>query len=306
MKKVVRSAVALVVILLSGSAFMLAIVLSAQTTRPANQTTPTAKLSFDVISIKPDNDPKVNPAGGLPRQPNGGLFHVTKRPVLDLISGTYNLSGYEYRAVKIQLPQWAWNENFDIEARASGNPTSDQMRLMVQSLLADRFKFAMHYEDRRVPFYALKLLKPGKLGPQIRAYTSNEEPCPTSPPQVQTVAGGFPAFCGLPQRLAASQPGLTGFGFRNVSMEQLAAYTTGMGELDRPVLDRTGLSGTFDLIIEYDRSANNGPTPESETTDPNGPTLFEAIKDQIGLKLEEQTGPVKTFVVDHIEEPAPN
>lgn len=87
-------------------------------------------------------------------------------------------------------------------------------------------------------------------------------------------------------------------------MEQLAAYTTGMGELDRPVLDQTGLSGAFDLIIEYDRSANNG--PQTETTGPTGPTLFEAMKTQLGLKLEQQTGPVKTFVVDHIEEPTPN
>lgn len=118
------------------------------------------------------------------------------------------------------------------------------------------------------------------------------------------VAGGFPAICGLPQRLESTQPGLTRLGFRKVSMEQLAAYTTGMGELDRPVLVRTGLSGTFDVIIEYDRSANNN--LQTETTVPNGLTLFEAMQKQLGLKFEEQTGPVKTFVVDHIEEPTAN
>jgi len=290
-------------ILLYAGVLTVAVVLRAQSTG-SGQTTPATKLSFDVISIKLDRDSNVTPAGGLPRQSNGGLFHVTKRPLMDLISGAYNLSGYEYRAVKVQLPQWAWTEYFDIEARAAGNPTPDQMRLMVQSLLADRFKFAMHYEDRRVPFYALEVVKPGKLGSQIKPYASSEEPCATGPVQIQTVAGGFPAICGLPQRLEASQPGLTRFGFRNVSMEQLAAYTTGMGELDRPVLDRTGLSGAFDLVIEYDRSANNN--LQTETTVPNGPTLFEAMQKQLGLKLEDKTGPVKTFVVDHIEEPTAN
>lgn len=260
-----------------------------------------AKTSFDVISIKRDNDPNVQPDGGLPNKPDGGLFYETNRDVLSLLSVAYNLSGYYYREVKAQLPQWALADHFDVQARASSNPTPDQMRLMVQSLLADRFKFAMHYEDRQAPFYAMVLVKPGKLGAQIRAYKSDEEPCAAVSVPVQTVAGGFPSFCGLPQRLEARQPGLTRWGFRDVTMEQLATYATGMGEMDRPVLDRTGLSGTFDVIVEFDRNANNGPQVETA-----GPTLFEAIKDQLGLKLEEQTGPVKTFVVDQIEEPSPN
>lgn len=298
-----RKAGSVMTVLLFVSALTLALALRAQSTG-SDQTAPTAKLSFDAVSIKTDKDPNVKPAGGVPRQSNGGLLHVTKGSVMDLISGTYNFSGYEYRAVAVQLPQWALSERFDIEARATGNPTPDQMRLMVQSLLTDRFKFAMHYEDRRIPFYALELVKPGKLGPQIRGYTSSEEACATDWVHVQLLTDGFPAACGLPQRLQPTQSGLTRFGFRNVTMEQLAAFTTGMGELDRPVLDHTGLSGTFDLIIEYDRSANNA--LQTETTVPNGPTLFEAMQKQLGLKLEEQTGPVKTFVVDHIEEPTPN
>lgn len=261
----------------------------------------TGKMSFDVISIKRDNNPNVQPDGGLPNKPDGGLFYETNRDVLSLLSVAYNLSGYYYREVKAQLPQWALTDHFDIQARAAGNPTPDQMRLMVQSLLAGRFKFTMHYEDRQTPFYAMLLAKPDKLGAQIRPYTSGEGPCAAESVSAQAIAGGFPAVCGLPQRLEASQPGLTRYGFRNVTIEQLATYVTGMGEMDRPVLDRTGLSGAFDLVIEYDRNANNG--PQADTV---GPTIFEAMKDQLGLKLEEQTGPVKTFVVDHIEEPSPN
>jgi uncharacterized protein (TIGR03435 family) len=217
-----------------------------------------------------------------------------------LLSVAFNLSGYEYRAVRAQLPKWALAQAFDIQARAAGNPSVDQMRLMVRSLLADRFKFAMHYEDRQAPFFALVLARPGKLGPQIRAYRNDEEPCTTASPPVGIVSGDFPAMCGLPQWLEPTQTGLTRVGFRNVSMQQIATYTSGLGELDRPVLDRTGLSGTFDLVVGYDRNANS---PNSE---PIGPTLFEAMKDQLGLKLESQTGPVRTFVLDHIEEPSAN
>lgn len=267
----------------------------------AAHTATSAKMSFDVISIKPDHNPNVQPYGGLPNKPDGGLFYEMNRDVLSLLSVAYNLSGYYYRQVKAQLPQWALTDHFDIQARAAGNPTPNQMRLMVQSLLVDRFKFAMHYEDRQAPFYAMVLAKPGKLGAQIRVYNGDEEPCATESAAVRTIAGGFPAFCGLPQRLEASQPGLTRWGFRKVTMDQLAIYVTGMGEMDRPVLNRTGLSGPFDLVIEFDRNANNGPQAET-----SGPTLFEAMKDQLGLKLEEQTGPVNTFIIDHIEQPSPN
>jgi uncharacterized protein (TIGR03435 family) len=255
---------------------------------------------FDVISIKPDNNPDIKPDGGLPNKPDGGLFYETKGDVMRLLSVACNLSGYEYRAVRAQLPKWALTEGFDIQARAAGSPSVDQMRLMVRSLLADRFKFAMHYEDRQAPFFALVLARPAKLGPQIRAYRNDEESCATASPPVRIVSGGFPAMCGLPQWLEPRQTGLTRVGFRNVSMQQIAVYASGLGELDRPVLDRTGLGGTFDLVVEYDRNANS---PNSE---PIGPTLFEAMKDQLGLKVEPQTGPVTTFVIGHIEEPTPN
>jgi uncharacterized protein (TIGR03435 family) len=299
MEKLIRSAVATSAVLVLGSALMLAVVVGAQSTKAGDQPAATRKQSFDVISIKPDNNPDVDPTGqGL--APTGGFFSVTKQRPLDLIAIAYNLSGYYYRALIPQLPKWATTERFDVEARATGNPTEDQMHSMEQSMLADRFKFAMHYEDRQVPFYALVLVKPGKLGPNIRPY-GNEEPCTRNRPSSPTVAGGFPTLCGIPRVLPASQPGLFRVGFRNVSMEELATYTTGMGELDRPVLDHTGLNGTFDLIVEYDHNANNGPQAE-----PIGPTLFEAMKNELGLKLEEQTGPVKIFVIDHIEEPSPN
>jgi uncharacterized protein (TIGR03435 family) len=173
------------------------------------------------------------------------------------------------------------------------------MRLMMQSMLADRFKLAVHHEVLQVPLYNLEVSRPGKFGPQLRAY-GNEPPCPAGP-STGTVAGGFPVSCGAPQFLNSIQPGLVRTGSRNVSMEQIAAWLAALGGLDRPVFDRTGLIGNFDFVLEWDRKPVTDPTADS-----TGSTFVEALQDQLGLKLDAQTGPVNTFVVDHIEQPSPN
>lgn len=284
------------VLLLSGA--LVPGLAGAQSTKPDTRTAPTPKPYFDVISIKVDNDPNVDRSNGLPLWPNGGLFSATGELVIDLISTAYNFDGYYTRALIPQVPKWANSERFDVQARAAGNPTPDQMRLMLQSLLADRFKFAMHYEDRQTQFYALELVNSGKLGPEIRPF-GNDETCPTTlPPQGQTVPGGFPAECVIPQRLKPDNPGDTRWGFRDVSLDYFASFVS--GGLDHPVLNQTGLTGNFDITAEYDLKVETNP---AEAT---GQGPIEALRDQLGFKLEPKNGPVKTFVVDHIEEPTAN
>lgn len=99
-------------------------------------------------------------------------------------------------------------------------------------------------------------------------------------------------------------PGDMRIGARNRSMAVIATY---LGYpffgLDRPVLDKTGLVGTYDFVIEF--SPDTATTAASEDS-PRGPTFLEALKDQLGLKLESTTGPVQSLVIDHIEEPSPN
>jgi uncharacterized protein (TIGR03435 family) len=269
------------------------------------------KASFDVASVKP------NPAGffsgTLPhsifplvsagRDPlTGGLFWVTDYPISGLIAFAYKLSDNDINKGYSQLPKWATIRGFDIQARATGNPTKDQFRLMVRSLLVDRFKFAMHYDVRQAPVYYLVLLKPRKMGPRLRAHRT-EVPCSSARGPGQTVAGGFPAACGDLEVLNSTQPDhLIRFGARNVSMALIADSLPAIGGLDRPVFDRTGLSGNFDLILEWDRR------PLSyEQSDTAGPTFMEALKNQLGLKLDARTGTVNTFVhIDHVEEPSPD
>ena len=146
-----------------------------------------------------------------------------------------------------QLPQWAKTEEFDIQARAENhNPTKDQMRLMMQSLLADRFKLALHTETRQLPVYALVLDKPGMPGPQLRPHP-DDVPCTgADKPAPASIVSEPPSFCGAVQAWAVNNQ--RHFRMVDVTMGQIAAFLAvmggGQGGLDqRPVLDQTGLPG---------------------------------------------------------------
>jgi bla regulator protein BlaR1 len=277
------------------------------------------KMSFDVASVKQDMA-GLPPSGPAPYSnfplfagdvfpPNGGRVSITNLPVFNFIVFAYKMNGSEARALGSQLQNWAQTERFDIEARAPEGTTKDQMRLMMQSLLADRFKFAMHYETRQEPIYDLVFVKPGKMGPRLRLYQSNkEDPCPTAPAMtpygtnnkeaLATVEGGFPAICGGVQPLVASSPDVHRIGSRNITVASFASSLA----LDRPIVDKTGINGTIDFVLEFYQAGENQNQPDLSP----GPTYPEAMKDQLGLKLQPDTAPVREFVVDRVEQPTPN
>ena len=290
-------------------------------------------MAFDVASVKrntsgpPPSFESPNSSGNLPNSnvslapgdayaPTGGLFTATNLTLLNYMVFAYKVTGNQVQLLRPQLPKWANTDRFDIQGRAVGNPGKDQMRLMMRSLLADRFKLAVHTETRQLPVFALLLVKPGKTGPQLQPHP-NDESCSMTPPPTAshgspappspTVAGGFPATCGGLVELQPSAAGRVNLGARNVPISLLAVSLTGWGNLDRPILDQTGLSGPFDYHLEWTPQFE-GPAPPDATfqPDPTGPTFLEALKEQFGLKLEPQTGPVDIIVVDHLEHPSEN
>ena len=282
-----------------------------------------SKMEFDVASVKQDtatpSRSTVNSNIPLGPQdmfsPTGGLLSATNWPLFQYMIFAYKLTPNQLQDVQSQLPKWASTQRFDIQARGSGNPTKDQFRLMMQALLADRFKLKIHYETRQLPVMALVLDKPGKLGPQIQPHPADAS-CSTAPPPPgtgfqapPTVAGGFPESCGaLNGWPSQNPPGRIRLGARNVTIEMLATSidnpATGIG---RPVLDKTGLDGRYDFIMEFTPQFN-GPLPPGVnfTPDESGPTFMEALREQLGLKLESQTGPVDVIVIDHVEQPSEN
>lgn len=251
------------------------------------------RMEFDVASVKlnkSDAPPVMNfPVGPEDSYtPNGGLLSGSGVTLYQYMSFAYDFTIYDYQLLKSRLPEWALTDRFDIQARASGNPTKAQMRAMMRSLLADRFKLAIHFEAREVPVFALVLAKPGNTGPQLRPH-SEEPPCSSTPP------------CG---RLYSppNPPGEFKIGARNVTMGLIANFLA-TSEVGRPVLDQTRLSGNFDFTLEW---TPNIPASPDFKPDQLGPTYIDALKNQLGLKLESTRGTIQVPVIDRVERPDEN
>jgi uncharacterized protein (TIGR03435 family) len=246
--------------------------------------------------------------------PNGGNFIATDMPLSVYIMFAYKMSPGSAAAMDRQAPGWVATEKYDITAKTDKhNVTKDEMRLMMRSLLAERFKLAIHSETQQEPVYGLVLAKPGTLGPKLMAHPASE-PCDTIPPTQPegakaplTVAGGFPVICGGIVGLPNSTPGMITLGARNVPLGQLASVLTGLGNLGRPVLDQTGLTATYDFVLELAPIPRLGQTDAAnDSADSAGPGLEQALRQQLGLKLEPKTGGVEGWVVDHVEHATQN
>jgi len=205
----------------------------------------------------------------------------------------------------MQMPDWVMSDRYAIEARADGTSTKDQMRLMMQSLLAERFGFKAHFEERTLPAFALELVNPGKTGPKLRPH-SEGVPCGEEPAKID-FSKLFPPTCNGPGMTAMMQgPNrVAQGGWRNTTLAEMAEGLPGMGVVDRPMVDRTGLEGRYDFTIEF--APYNGFLGASDAAaDLPGSTFIQALRDQLGLKLESVKADIRLFVIDHIERPSGN
>jgi uncharacterized protein (TIGR03435 family) len=274
------------------------------------------KAAFDMASVKlhksagSASDDKPNSTVPLDASDahaaTSGELTATNFTLLSYIGFAYKLSGKELGEVIPTLPKWAITDHFDVEARAAGNPTKDQMRLMMQALLADRFKMAIHYDARQVPVFGFTLATPGTTGPQLHQHVEGS-PCsaPTrprnlasDPPPLAIFRGGFPGFpaiCGGFAPLGALRAGA-----RNVTMEELATLLNTVDGLNRPLMDQTGLSGTYDFVIEFAPRRGGPPLADGEL-DESLYGFAGSMNTQLGLKLEATMGPVDVLVIDHVE-----
>lgn len=278
---------------------------------PSAQSAPA--LEFDVASVKASltprsgkNDRFLMPFGNV--QPTSGLFSDSA-PVTMYLLFAYDIQDPSQIQMLLQsLPDWAKSDNYEIDARADGIPTRVQMRMMMQSLLKDRFKLALHYETHDGPVNALVLEKPGTLGPKLRIHPENA-PCQVAPqPTGPTPASAdHPVYCGLDMWRADGQ---MHFRLTEATMAEAARLLNTIGGMigardPRPIEDKTGLQGKYDFEIVFVPEAN-GPGSADAQGDSGGPTFSAALRDQLGLKLVKDTGPVQVLVIDHIEKPSPN
>ncbi len=247
----------------------------------------------------------------------GGIFLARNWPIYNLVFFAYKtLSGQGDEVVR-SLPDWAKSTFFNIEARTDNrNVTKDEMREMMRSLLEDRFHIKVHRETREIPMYAAVLVKEGVLGPKLRRHPA-DEPCsaiapaispgkakPGGPPPANSAqADGFPRLCGSIVNMGSPVPLGRREGSRDIPMEMIVSIFGNLGQLGRPTVDRTGLQGNFDWVIDYLMQPPPGMDPPPGAA---GPSFRDALRDQLGLKLEPIKGPYEFLMVDHIEHPTEN
>jgi bla regulator protein blaR1 len=265
--------------------------------------------AFEVASVKP------NESGGLGIQidtPGTDRFTATNVPLRDLIRFAFDVQDIRL----VGGPDWIRSERFDIVAKAEQpfgvwGPSGPPMPLlvMVRTLLADRFSVAVHQETRELPVYALVAAREDrKLGPEIAPSKLDCEnqakagPAAPRPPLGTRGGGDAQPTCGM--RIAPGQMVMGG-----TPMSQFATVLSNF--VQRVVLDRTQLAGTFDFHLSWtpERILQGAPPPGAPPlppVDPNGASLFAALQEQLGLKLESTRAPLEVLIIDRAERPTPD
>jgi uncharacterized protein (TIGR03435 family) len=284
-----------------------------------------ARPQFEVASVrlhKPSATSSVQsnvPLGpGDIYTPTGGVFKVEATKLINLIAFAYRMTDAQLDVFRQQAPDWVLRTRFDIEARTDDQTvTKDGLRLMVQSLLAERFHLAMHHEMRQSSSFALLLVKSGVTGPRLHAHPdsapcSRAVPAPAVTPegaalpamdQPETVPGGYPAVCGGIIELDSATPGQVLIGGRAVRFGLLTDSLASWGRLEKPVINETGLTGNYDFLLEYTPQAR---LDETDSPANAGPTFQKALEQQLGLRLQSQKNAVDFLVLDHVDEPTEN
>jgi len=212
-------------------------------------------------------------------------FTTTNIPLGGLILMAYNITVSQISG----QDQWL-SERYDVVAKAEHPVSRDQMRGMLQALLAERFKLVVHWETREVPVYALLV---GKGRPKLRP--NDQSSAGVINPLTPTGAGGTELRSGH-------------LVFRNESMSDFAwALSRMVVTGDRVVLDNTGLRGTYDFELTFEPPRRpSGAEATGTATSIEVPSIFDAVQEQLGLRLESKKGPVQFLIVDHVEKPSAN
>ncbi len=229
-------------------------------------------LTFEVATIKQSHADSLNAL--IRPYPGGDGYTVQNMPVKDMIGVIYRVPGRQI----IGAPDWLSSERFDIEAKADRAYSLDDLHEMFRTMLADRFTLKTHKEIKEGPVYDLTIAKSGlKMKPD-----------------------------GVGQDVKIPiLPGPKGFTGTNVPMQYLCFWLGGMLRSDgRPVIDKTGLTKNYDFTLAFAPPGVPGEKLPPELLDL--PSIFDALKEELGLQLTPARGPVEYYVIDHVEKPSPN
>src|SRR6185437_11150533 len=234
--------------------------------------------SFEAASIKPNNSGENFISV---RLVPGGSVRALNATLESLITTAWQIPDFELADV----PGWAKSERWDIEAKGSGDAPPPETLRKLQTLLADRFHLRVHTGTREMPVYALLIAKSGPKLPPSREECFDPTAGIPPPSLMARPCGGFNRS---PNQLLGARD-------TTANLAQVLAKTLG-----RSVIDRTGLTATFDVTLKW--------TPDNllPDTDNDAGSMFTALQEQLGLRLESQKGPVNVLVIDSAERASPN
>jgi len=257
------------------------------------------KPQFEVSSIKPAAP---DARGMFIRTTPGGTVNITNMTLKEIVVLAWRIQPYQISGG----PPWITSTRYDISAKPESAPKDGELQLMLQGMLADRFQLVTHRETRELPVYALVLArKDGKLGPKL----------------TEAMEGGCKAFDPTQPRTPPEpgKPPVLNCGQQMMSPRSLTAVSAPMSGivpmlarmLGRTIIDKTGLTGKYDISMEWtpDESQTAMLPPDAPKPPPSdnaGPSIFTALQEQLGLKLESQKGPVEMLVIDRAEKPSEN
>ncbi len=240
-------------------------------------------LKFEVATIKPTDPGKEN--GMIRPAPGGERYLATNIPLRLYIIVAYRLKDSQV----IGGPSWLDTERYDMNAKAEKPSSVEDLHLMLQDLLAERFKLKFHKESKELPMYALTVDQgSAKSGTKLQPHQADS----AGDPWIDQ------AFDQLKSKWHATSTPMDYFAWRLSLL------------LDRPVVDLTKLKGGYDFDLSFTRELppglQEGALLNGVPADTSGPTIYEALRQQLGLKLEKQKGPVEIMVIDHAEKPEGN
>jgi uncharacterized protein (TIGR03435 family) len=221
----------------------------------------TTEPSFEAASIKPTQ--MTGQGESIDRHP--GMLQMRNVTLQDCIREAYGMTDSQ-----ISGDKWLSADRYDIVAKAPAGVTQNQNPAMLQTLLAERFKLALHHGSKELPVYLLVVAKNG--------------------PKIQAVSPGNGGITSRPGYMSAEA----------ITMSRLATFlSSARAQLDHTVVDRTTLSGNYTFKLEW--------TPDDkQSADTIGPSLFTALQEQLGLKLETGKAPLDILIIDHAEKPSEN
>jgi uncharacterized protein (TIGR03435 family) len=249
-------------------------------------------VTFEVAAIKPS--PPISSHGvffGMVDDPD--QFHGSYVTLLDLMTTAY---GVEHARIS-GGPSWILSDRFDVIATLPRGTPRGQIPLLLQTLLSERFKLSVRRESRMTRIYALV---PAKGGQKLKRSQPEDSPSPgrnptpiSSAPLMMGAHGAIGICCGKAK-------------LNRVSMERFAVLLS--AETDRPVRDETGVQGVYDVSLDWtpDVAAAQPGRDTVEAPSPTGPSIYTAVQEQLGLRLEPRNVPLEYLVIEHVEKPDAN